>query len=132
MTRTENHSVNSLNRRDVEPVIGVLLQTRRTRLPVGKLLLLVGTADKETSNFVLSGNDQQAVVGMRANAATRLPLAVSTIARRKSKGTKCETQLRQSNVSPEWGRLTGGLWYGANRRGCSVSEIQGRHSDPSR
>lgn len=84
MTRTENYSVNSLDRRDVEPVIGVLLQTRRTRLPVGKLLLLVGTADKETSNFVLGSNDKQAIVGMRANAATRLPLAVGAIARRKS------------------------------------------------
>lgn len=69
----------TLDRRDVDPTLIVLLQTRRRLLPVGELLALVGGADEEAAYVVLRRDDKQTVVGVASDAPTRLALSVGLV-----------------------------------------------------
>lgn len=69
----------TLDRRDVDPALIVLLHTGRRLLPVGVLLALVGRADEQAAYVVLCRDDKQAVVGVASDAPTRLALAVGLV-----------------------------------------------------
>lgn len=92
----------ALNGRDVHPVFIIFIQTSRALFPVGKLFVLVGTADEEawyhvgftlsqqgqsllTSNLILCRDHKQTVICMGADASALPSFTVSCGPRRKPK-----------------------------------------------
>lgn len=76
----EDDRVHPLDGRDVEPPVCVLLVAGGRFLPVCELLVVPRAADEETANVVLGGDDEKAVVRVRADATAFLALSVGSVA----------------------------------------------------
>lgn len=84
MLLTWEHGEGVGDGRHVDPTLVVFLHTGSTLLPVRIAFALVRGADEESSNIILSGNDQEAVVGMATDTTARLAFAVCLVGRRES------------------------------------------------
>ena len=76
----EDDCVHSIDGRYVEPPFGVLLVAGSRLLPVCELLVVPRSANEETADIVLSGDDKKAVVRVRADASAFFALSVGTVA----------------------------------------------------
>lgn len=76
---TWEHGEGVSDGRHVDPSLVVFLHAGRTLLPVGIVLALVRGTDEESSNIILGGNDQEAVVGVTPDATARLTLPVCLV-----------------------------------------------------
>lgn len=70
--------------RHIDPTLIVFLQARSALLPVCVGLALVGRADEESSDIILSSNDQQTVVGVTSDTTACLSFPVRLVRGRES------------------------------------------------
>lgn len=99
------------HRGDVDPFVVVLVQAGGAGFPVRGGLFGHRGPDKQTSDFVLRGDDEKAVVGMGADAAAGLAFAIGLVDLRESvsvvRGTIPVTRM--------WNKCTEGCACGAIR-----------------
>lgn len=76
----KDNCVHPFNGRDVEPPVCVLLMAGGRFLPVCKLLVVPRATDEETTNVILSGDDEKAVIRVRADASAFLTLSIGSVA----------------------------------------------------
>lgn len=72
------------DRRHVDPTLVVFLHACSALLPVRVSFALVGRTDEESSDIVLSSNDQQTVVGVTSDTTACLSFAVRLVRGRES------------------------------------------------
>lgn len=96
----------------VDPFVVVLVQAGGAGFPVRGRLVGDGGSDEQTADLVLRGDDEEAVVGMGADAAAGLTFAIGFVDLGKSVSQVSRTAL----TTRMWDRYTEGCACGAIRR----------------
>lgn len=113
---------------DVDPTLVIFLHTSCALLPVRVVFALVRGTDEESSDVILGGNDQQAIVGVTPDATARLAFTICLVGGRKSEILVSNHPLSIDEVAPG---LTVGSSYGAIRPEYIAAETPGEHPGPT-
>lgn len=128
MLLTWEHGEGVSDGRHVDPSLVVFLHAGRTLLPVRIAFALVRGTDEEPSNIILGGNDQEAVVGVAANATARLAFPVCLVGGRESVILVSHYPLSSDGAAAG---LTGVFSCGAIHPACIAVEIPWERPSPA-
>lgn len=114
--------------RHVDPPLVVFLHTGRTLLPVGVVFALVWGTDEQSSNIILSGDDQEAVVSVTSDATAGLAFPICLVGGREPEILVSHHLLRSDEVAS---RLTVVSSCGAIHPAYIAAETPWEHPSPS-
>lgn len=113
---------------DVDPTLVIFLHTSCALLPVRVVFALVRGTDEESSDVILGGNDQQAIVGVTSDATTRLAFPICFVGGREPEKRVSHHPLSSNEVAPE---LTVVSSCGAIRPEYIAAETPWEHPSPT-
>lgn len=113
---------------DIDPFVVVLVQASGAAFPVRSGLVRHGRSDEQTADFILRGDDEEAVVGVGADAAASFTFAVGFVDLRESVSPVSGITL----VTRMWGICTEGCACGAIRLpSCDSTRSHSSARDPA-